>query len=230
MGTPKTKILPNKFIVIVPYYKPESIGALTNQNIVMLGKSLHQMTGLITKISYKDNDPFIEDFFINIHVRTKNLDKAANGMRKGFIGHKKIEVRLVRLRYPYLDSLILAQYLAFNANKYNFTRVQETLFNRVSMVQSGFSLNDLPESSLVVDVSDRNQKGTFGPDLDKNPALPGNNGQESDNKLPVKLLPSLLTGVRLELAGRLATERSVPRKTVKNSYTGSLTVSNTLNS
>lgn len=38
-------------------------------------------------------------------------------------------------------------------------------------------------------------------------------------------LPSLLTGVKLELAGRLTTQQSIPRKTVDNTHTGSFTVS-----
>jgi len=54
------------------------------------------------------------------------------------------------------------------------------------------------------------------------------------NKVPVissgltqadkESLPSLLTGVELELAGRLTTQRSIPRKTVDNTHTGSFSV------
>lgn len=32
-----------------------------------------------------------------------------------------LDVRFIRLRYPYMDSQILAQYLAVNSGKYNFT-------------------------------------------------------------------------------------------------------------
>lgn len=43
-------------------------------------------------------------------------------------------------------------------------------------------------------------------------------------------LPTRLTGVKVELAGRLTTQRSIPRKTVSNAYKGSFTVNNKLNS
>jgi hypothetical protein len=39
---------------------------------------------------------------------------------------------------------------------------------------------------------------------------------------------SVTTGVKLELAGRLTTQRNIPRKTVNNAYTGSFTVSDNL--
>lgn len=39
-----------------------------------------------------------------------------------------VELRFVRLHYPYLDSYILAQYIAINTSKYNFTRIQRAIF------------------------------------------------------------------------------------------------------
>ena len=97
-----------------------------------------------------------------------------------------VEVRLIRLQYPYLDSSILAQYLALNAGKYNFTRMQKMIFSKV-------------------------------------PTIP------MDTVLPTDVLPSQLTGVKLELAGRLTTQRSIPRKTVENGHIGSFTTSKELN-
>jgi hypothetical protein len=40
------------------------------------------------------------------------------------------------------------------------------------------------------------------------------------------LLPYSLMGVKMELAGRLTTQRSIPRKTVLNAHKGSFNVSN----
>lgn len=93
-----------------------------------------------------------------------------------------VEVRLIRIQYPYLDSSILAQYLALNAGKYNFTRMQKMIFRKVPTISMG-------------------------------------------TVLPADALPSHLTGVKLELAGRLTTQRSIPRKTVENGHTGSLNTS-----
>jgi len=81
------------------------------------------------------------------------------------LGNTRVELRLVRLQYPYLESSILAQYVAINAGKFNFLRMRK-------MVMS---------------------KGKSG----------------------------LGSGLKLELAGRLTTQRSIPRKTVENGHTGS---------
>lgn len=96
---------------------------------------------------------------------------------------KPVELRFIRLQYPYLDSLILSQYLALNAGKYNFLRMKKRLFQKV---------------------------GT-------------GNIDGLDNHLP-----SLSTGVKVELSGRLTTQRSIPRKTVTNAHKGSFTVSKKL--
>lgn len=95
---------------------------------------------------------------------------------------KTVELRLIRLRYPYLDSSILAQYLAINAGKYNFTRMQKMIFSKVPTIKM-------------------------------------------NTVLPTDALPGQVTGIKLELAGRLTTQRSIPRKTVENGHIGSFTVS-----
>lgn len=92
-----------------------------------------------------------------------------------------VELRLIRLRYPYLDSAVLGQYLSMNAGKYNFARMQKMIFRKAATIQ--------PNS--VITAKDA--------------------------------LPTLLTGVKLELAGRLTTQRSIPRKTVENQHKGSFT-------
>lgn len=95
---------------------------------------------------------------------------------------KQIELRFVRLQYPFLERSILSQYLALNASKYNFLRMKKILF----------------------------QKSLEGTDTAHT------------------YLPSLSTGVKMELSGRLTTQRSIPRKTVTNAHKGSFTVSNKL--
>lgn len=96
-----------------------------------------------------------------------------------------VELRFIRLQYPYLDSSILAQYVAINAGKYNMLRMQKMMFKGVSLTDTGTDKVNLP---------------------------------------------SQMTGVKLELAGRLTTQRSIPRKTVENGHIGSFTVNKTLKS
>lgn len=97
------------------------------------------------------------------------------------------EVQFIQLRYPYLDSKVLSQYLAINASKYGFTRLQKGVFNQVSTIVT-------------------------------------------ENALPVSAMNSMTTGIKVELAGRLTTQRNIPRKTVNNAYTGSFTASDNLGS
>lgn len=83
----------------------------------------------------------------------------------------RVELRLVRLQYPYLESSILAQYVAINAGKFNFLRMRKMVMSKSAALISGKS--------------------------------------------------GLGSGLKLELAGRLTTQRSIPRKTVENGHTGS---------
>ena len=103
---------------------------------------------------------------------------------------KNCEIRLIRLEYPYLDSTVLAKYLAHNANKYNFTQLQKGVLNHINLLSG--------EDATLTNL--KNKKNSF---------------------LPL----SFITGVKLETAGRLTTQRSVPRKTVDNTHSGSFKIS-----
>jgi len=50
--------------------------------------------------------------------------------------NRPVELRLVRLYYPYLNSYILAQYIAINSNRYNFTRIQRAIFVSLRAVKA----------------------------------------------------------------------------------------------
>ena len=57
-------------------------------------------------------------------------DSAINSVGKVLskLFNARVELRLVRLHYPYLNSYILAQYIAINTAKYNFTRIISRLW------------------------------------------------------------------------------------------------------
>jgi len=61
---------------------------------------------------------------------------------------RPVELRLVRLHYPYLNSYILAQYVAINTKKYNFTRIQRAIFAAVQVVnQRTLFTSDITDSA-----------------------------------------------------------------------------------
>lgn len=69
-----------------------------------------------------------------------------------------VELRLVRLHYPYLNSYILAQFVAMNTRKYNFKAIMNSLFSAVreSVIATG-STTSLPSQivGLKVKISGR---------------------------------------------------------------------------
>ena len=123
---------------------------------------------------------------VNVSYYIANKEQALSDNTVNSLGQvlsklfkRPVELRLVRLHYPYLNSYILAQYIAINSNRYNFTRIQRAIFNALRPVKA---------SSLT----------------------------SSD-----QLLPAYITGMKIRVSGRLVTERSVPRQTVKTVQIGS---------
>jgi hypothetical protein len=104
-----------------------------------------------------------------------------------------LELRFIPLQYPYLDSYILNQYIAINASKYNFNRIQKLLFNQISNV----NVSNAQNVSL-------DTQGT-------NPALPDSRISSANTSV---------SGLKVELSGRLTTQRSIPRKTVSSAHIG----------
>jgi hypothetical protein len=61
-----------------------------------------------------------------------------------------VELRFVRLHYPYLNSYILAQYIAINTAKYNFTRIQRAIFGALQFpLLKGSELEDTTLPSYI---------------------------------------------------------------------------------
>jgi hypothetical protein len=93
---------------------------------------------------------------------------------------KPVELNLIRLHYPYLDSNILVNLLGIMINKIKLRILIRKLF----------------ENTIIKNLNTVN--------LNRN-----NN-----------IIPAFLTGINIKVAGRLLTQRVVPRKTVKNIIRG----------
>lgn len=61
-------------------------------------------------------------------LNNSSINSLGEVLGKVFAEGQPVELRLVRLHYPYLNSYILAQYIAINTAKYNFTRIQRAIF------------------------------------------------------------------------------------------------------
>ncbi len=100
-------------------------------------------------------------------LMTKQINALGLALTR-LLGIEALELRLVRVRYPYLDSSIIAQWLSINSGKYTFTRMQEIM----------------------------------------------------DTTIPLE--SESTSGLKIKLAGRLTTQRSIPRKTVESYHQGTL--------
>lgn len=221
LGKPHYKPLAKKLLIRVPYFMNKS-DRLKQLDIQSLGAALQT------------------------YVRSENV----------FVKEGHIELRFFRLQYPYLDSTILSQYIAINAGKYNFNRMQKRLFRGVGSSPLSMPVGSLLATTLdqsLLSLSDRNSEPTFDKLL-TNSLVTGHgsqvtgHGRGSAETLRLRgfiehqpqgadkegvpqafyantaaLSPYNVTGVKMELAGRLTTQRNIPRKTVSNAHTGSFT-------
>ena len=178
-------------IVQIHYFN--SGNDLSESKVNALGVAITRLLGGAPYKSSQINTPNIVGGIDQLSTRAVNM---------------VVELRLIRIQHPYLNSSILAQYLALNAGKYNFTRMQKRVFKKAPT----FDLNDISLNKEV---------------------LPQGSGAAqlfSPTSWETTRAVGLTTGVKLELAGRLTTQRSIPRKTVENKHTGSFTVDHRISS
>jgi hypothetical protein len=142
------------------------------------------------------------------------------------IFNKEVILHVTSLRYPYHDSNILAQIIGLNSHKYNFNKMLTILFNKAHILSQ--SKNNSPMKAGETG-------NTYSPlagggkdlaqltNLHRRSTGPG----EGDSILGGSTGPvSQLTGIKIKIAGRLASQRIVPKSTVKTAYKGSLSSTN----
>lgn len=106
-----------------------------------------------------------------------------------------VELEVVRLKYPYHDSNILAQLIGINGKKLTYGRIKKILFSRATIF------------TKAIETKSTDTGGNLELDL-------GN-----------KEIASQLTGIKIRISGRLARQRVVPKRTVKTAYKGGISKS-----
>lgn len=114
----------------------------------------------------------------NLALNTNTINNLGDVLSKVF--GRPVELRLVKLYYPYLNRYILAQYIALVTDQNKFSRIMLKLLGKVSIV------NDIKAPRTLA----------------------------SD-------LPSQIIGIKVQVSGRLVSERSRPRSTVQTAQIGS---------
>ncbi len=75
-----------------------------------------------------------------------NIEKLLSLLSSLF--NKETELRFIRLQYPFLNSYILAQYIAYNGTKYNFSKIQSMLLDKQKL-GINYSTNVSNEQQLL---------------------------------------------------------------------------------
>lgn len=107
---PVYTVTTNSVIIHVFYYIPLSGQGLNNNTVNNLGEALSKLFSSTNPASFSE----------------KNAKKA-------------VELRLVKLHYPYLNSYILAQYIASNVQNYKLAKILRRLFSYVAPVKNTLS-------------------------------------------------------------------------------------------
>ena|ERR1700753_1915689 len=126
-----------------------------------------------------------------------------------------VELVLVPLKYPYHDSNILAQLITLNAKKYKFDRIIRRLFQKAPILESvkKFNKMNISNSNLTTKTLLKSKnEGLFNSGISPIKVV---------NSNTKKILISKLTGIKIKIAGRLITQRVVPKQTIKTDYKGS---------
>jgi len=155
-ANPLTNVLSNN----TRPYPLKGVGA--SQSSKLIENYFSQVQALASKpiFSMQENKMVINVFYFiaakeqALHNSTVNsLGEVLSKLYK-----RPVELRLVRLHYPYLNSFILAQYIAMNTRKYNFKAIMNSLFSAVreSVMATGSSAS-LPSQivGLKVKISGR---------------------------------------------------------------------------
>lgn len=106
---------------------------------------------------------------------------------------KSVELRPVRIHYPYLNSYILAQYLAFNIMKGNSSKIFQNLFKKIKLVKNS-------------NITPTNFRGL----IRFSSVLNG---------------PQYLTGLKIQISGRLSQRKAASRTKIVTKSIGNLSLS-----
>ena len=205
ISKPTFVISPEKVKIHLCFYKPTNV--ILNKEVSYTANSNNHLDPLAGETVNSEND-----------VKGSQVSQPYGGKEKKilkgnfkYLGYmlaqlfnREVELELVPLQYPYLDSNILAQLIARNSNKYNFNKMLSLLFKRAYIMTNKTQINNL--------FTEENNISSVGSDL------------ETSSLKPV----TQLTGIRIKFAGRLASQKIVPKTTVKTAYKGNLSGKNNI--
>lgn len=149
--------------------------------------------------TFTTNLVIVQVFYYIPMVSTGNNTKTINNNTVNNLGEtlstifeQPVELRLVKLNYPYLDSYILAQYIALNTQDYTFLQIVRRIFGSIGV----------------------------SPIIPTQPVKSGSDDKKYyilSSAIPL----GAIIGIKVRVSGRLMTERSRPRQTMQTAQIGS---------
>ena len=155
----------------------EGLEIFGNSKILISNPVFHHSTNevqITLFYYYNDENPQVQNFVQHHYLKESKLLEVSKSL-SSILFKKKVNLNLIRLRYPYMNSRILAQYLCGKTDKNKFSQLCDALVSKSSVKVGLF--------------------GTVGEEGEK------------------YILPSYIDSIRLELSGRIGSERVVPRMT-----------------
>lgn len=131
-----------------------------------------------------------------------------------------VELDIVRIKYPYYDSNVLAQFIGINGKFLSFARIKKVLFKN-AIIKNKIK-PELQKSSVAL------VQGNTPANLNLEQVQSQDNTNTVTPNTSVKELrssSSILTGIKFRISGRLAKQRVVPKRTVRKAYKGGVSIS-----
>lgn len=110
----------------------------------------------------------------------------------------RVNLKLIRLHYPYLNSYILAKFIAYNTKQSKFSRIQRNLFKKIIFASS------YPSRDVI-----QSQNSRFHP---RSKGVIGNS--------PF-LIPKNILGLKLQISGRMNRRKTASRSSIQTKFKGS---------
>jgi hypothetical protein len=131
--------------------------------------------------------------------------------------NKKVELQLNQLNYPFHDSTILSKLISLNTNKKKFSRIIRILMSKATIITKNFGA---PRASNKLS----SNPGSLY-DGEGLPFLTVKN-EKGQNVSIHTSTPTVLSGIRIQISGRLATQRVVPKRTISKKQKGGFACTN----
>ncbi|GBC05402.1 hypothetical protein RclHR1_06200007 [Rhizophagus clarus] len=144
---------------------------------------------------------------------------------------KPVEFKIILLKYPFLSSKILAQYLAMQTKKHNIRQIRRNLFKKVPLA----SLINYERGNLIGGIKSRNgliptlPPATSSDTITRPTSKPTTDGISTQYLNWTKLLrngdyylPTHLAGIKLKISGRMSLRKGAARSAVVTKSIGRL--------